>query len=397
MEALAVGRSVVTTWPVPYLLTRAGFSVDVITTSRLLRLSKFARSVLIVDAQRSIADFTDSVVRNRSKPYDFVVIADDPTLAEFVELERRSGRQSNLLPLMPGASRDHLFSKIGLSRILAASGIRTPPFDVAANADHAVSIADQLGYPVFVKVDSSAAGQGVHEHHDATSITARREVFDRPVLVQKAIIGKERAISAIFLEGKVVYFDYAVDVRRQGRFGPSILRTFDPPTPVDCLVLGELSALGRALGAHGFANISCIDAADGSGRYYFEADMRPNVWADFGLYFGEDAAARIQGWFANRICLTSESVVATGASRTTLTIPHFWRVTPFELATNRYGVWRFIPLADARLVLRLVVHRLSMGVGSLARYLVPKTLRPWLRSAVTAARTLATRTRRSGA
>ncbi len=146
------------------------------------------------------------------------------------------------------------------------------------------------------------------------------------------------------------------------------------------------------LGASGFVNITCIEAADGTG-HYIEADMRPNAWADFSRLFREDAAPRIRDWFGSRIRLTKASAARIGAGQAPLTIPYFLRLGCWELLTNRYAVWQFIPFADARLVRRLllvkfmsfvVATEIMSSVLLKIKWLVPSKLRNIARGRLTA-------------
>jgi hypothetical protein len=385
VEALVVGVNDYMIWPLPRLLARAGFAVDSVEVSGVLRHSRFVRHAHRVNHIKNIPAFADDLNRKRPRPYDLVVIADDPTLTAFVEREQQ-GTQSGLLPVIAGSSHAHLHSKIGLSRRLSECGVQTPRFGVARCRDEAATIAGALGYPVFVKRDAGSGGHGVYKCNDAGAIAALN-VFDQPVLIQKAIAGAEHRVSAAFFDAQLVHFDYADAVRSLANFGPTIVRTYYPSALVDPAVFGELGALARALGAHGFANISLIDAADGSGRYYFECDMRPNAWADFAPYFGEDPADRIRAWFAERTPLTREAAVATSNRKAPLTIPHFLRLSFFELATNYRGVWRYVPLEDAPLIRALLLGRIiDLFYRSGARDLVPEPVRRGLKRAYKAVR-----------
>jgi hypothetical protein len=390
VEALVVGTNDYLIWPLPYLLARAGFEVDTVEVSGLLRHSRFVRQAHRVSHIKFIAGFTAGLIRERAKAYDLVVVADDPTLTAFVEWERRSGHPCESLPVIDGQSRDHLHSKIGLSKTFSESGVRTPPFEIAASRDDAIAVAERLGYPVFVKTDAGSGGRGVHKCRDRGEIAGLPDVFAQPVLVQKSVEGPEHRVTAAFFDSQLVHFDYSVVEKSYAHFGPSILRTYYPSALVDGIVFDELAALGRALGAHGFANISCIDAADGSGRYYFEADMRPNGWVDVASHYGEDPAKRIRNWFVHRTVLTRDDAVAASTIRAPLRIPHFLRLSFLELAINRYGVWRYLPRADARLTRALLlgkVHDLFYSTG--ARDLVPAPVRTGIKRTYKAVRALA--------
>ncbi len=74
-------------------------------------------------------------------------------------------------------------------------------------------------------------------------------------------------------------------------------------------------------------------------------------------------------------------------------IPYFLRLECWELLTNRYAVWQFIPFADARLVRRLllvkflsfvVATKIMSSVLLKIKWLVPLKLRNIARGRLTA-------------
>jgi ATP-grasp domain len=355
MEALVIASTTSPAWVILHLLSRAGFAVDIVTKSRHLGLSRFARTVHLLTSDKALASSAYDVVRIRGKPYDWVIAADDLVLRDLAQLEWPPDARLKFLSSTTPESLPHLCSKIGLSQVLSAGGIRTPTFRIARNLEEAIEAANAIGYPVMLKVDFSGGGDGVHEcGHEADVVTQRPLFSEQPLLVQKKIEGTLLDLSAIYFDRELVHFTYSTIGRTSKRFGLSEVRTFYPLTLVDGEIFTELSALGNVLGASGFVNISCIEGPDGM-RHYIEADMRPNAWADFSRFFGEDAAPRIRDWFCSRVRLTKANAARLGAGQARLTIPHFLRLRRWELLTNRYGVWQFIPLADARLVRRLLL------------------------------------------
>jgi hypothetical protein len=377
VEALVAGNGLSLIWAMPHLLWRAGFTVDVVAAHPAMRLSRFVREVHIVEPDGPVAEHACGLLRARRKPYDWVIVTDDVTLAGFAAIERRTGRATGCLPLTDTASREQIFSKIGLSRLLSAKGIRTPDFRSAGNAAEAVAAAREIGYPVLLKLDASGGGVGVHDCADDGAILALQPLLEWPLLVQKKIPGNEIDLSALYLEGELVHFSYAEIEATVSRFGPSSLRTYRPLSLVAQAVFDEMAALGQALGAHGFVNISAIDAADGSGRYFFEADLRPNVWVDFPAYFGEDVAARIRAWFRQRVRLSPENAVSPQTQP--MLLPYFLRLGFFELLCGRYGVWNYIPFADARLVRRLLLLKALMAPLKLGKIFITRAQRRILR------------------
>ncbi len=357
MEALVIAHSTSPAWDILHLLSRAGFSVDIVTTSRYLGLSRFARTVQTVVSDEALAPSAYDVVRIRTKPYDWVIATDDLTLRALAQLEWPPGMRPKFLPSATPENLPHLCSKIGLSRVLSAGGIRTPPFRIARNHEEAIEAASAIGYPVMLKIDFSGGGEGVHECAKDADIAALRHLFtEQPLLVQKKIEGITLDLSAIYFDGELVHFTYSTYERRLKQFGLSAVRTYYPLALVDGEIFTELSALGNVLAASGFVNINCIEAADGT-RHYIEADMRPYAWADFSRFFGEDAALRIRDWFGSHVRLTKANAARVGAGQAPLTIPYFLRLGSWELLTNRHAVWQFIPFADARLVRRLLLAK----------------------------------------
>ena len=226
---------------------------------------------------------------------------------------------------------------------------------------------------MLVKKDANNGGNGVYRCESAGDVWKLKAALGHgPLLVQQLIAGKEVDLSAIFFEQKLVHFAYSVIERTvPGNTALSALRTYYPLPLAGEEVFEEVAALGRALDANGFVNISCIEAEDGSGRYFFEADMRPNVWVDVSRFYGEDAAERIRGWFAEGEYLRRESI-GGAASCVPVLIPYFKRIARWELLVNRYNVWRFIPWIETSVVLRLLCSRAVMPV---ARSVVPHGVR----------------------
>lgn len=366
LRALLVSDSTAIAWSMPSLLHRAGFDVDAVATSSLLKHSRFVRHFRQLPSVGMLAQETQRLVRDNT--YDWVIATDDNMLAALADLAWHNDARPRHLPVWHEQTRRHICSKIGLSHALKENAVQTPPFAVAADCSEAVSAAGVLGYPVMLKVDRSAGGLGVFECRDDDDIIARGSVFaNGPLLVQKKIEGVETDLSAIYLDGMLVHFANSIFERTNLRFGPSVVRTYRSVSGVSQSIFDELAQLGRGLHLGGFVNITCIDAADGSGRYYIEADMRPNVWFDFSRFCGDDAATRIRAWYASG---TSLAPVHAGAQAYTVMIPYFLRLRVWELLINRYRVWRFVPWHEPLLVGRLLLSKAVLAFLAPVRQLL---------------------------
>ena len=378
-QALVVSNDISLAWSLPFLLRRAGLTVDVITTAGFMHLSRFVRRVERVGSLSRLIERAHAQVHAHA--YDWVIATDDITLKALSELNWAPGKRPGYFPVWKEEVRLHLYSKIGLSRVLSARGVKTPSFSVAQNCGEALAAAREIGYPVFLKVDASTAGAGVFECRSEVDVAALEHLFATgSLLVQKKIDGTELDLSAIYFDGELVHFSYSRIEGMTRSFGPSVLRTYAPSSLVPPEIFDELAALGSALGTSGFVTISCIEAADGSGRYYIEADLRPNVWVDFSLFYGEDAALRIRKWFSTGVGLIRENAVSSVSATAPLTIPYFLRLSLFELLVNRYGVWKFVPWADGALVRRLLLAKAMVRLLPYGKWMFPAALRARLRA-----------------
>ncbi len=337
-----------------------------------MRKCKFVRHCDIIPLHESLLP---AIHQRIDEPYNWVIVTDDETLREILESDLSTEQKLKLLPVQREENLTHIYSKIGLSKLFSAHGVNSPPSLVVHSREEALSAANQLGYPILIKRDASGGGIGVFPCDAASDLKALQpQLFVEPLLVQKKISGFEVDLSALYLEGELIHFNYAKVEKSFENFGPSILRTYRPLSRIDRGIFAELKQIGRTLGAHGFVNIGCIQSDDG--RFYFEADMRPTVWVESTRYFGEDPALRIKNWFLRKEVLNPS---APSSQPEQILIPYFLRLSWFELLTNRYNVWKFIPKDDRPLTVRLLIRAV---VASVAKGLIPtkyhQQVRQWV-------------------
>ncbi len=379
-QALLIGYSYGILWTLPQLLSRAGFQVDVIIESYMLKKAKFVRHA---EALPDTASLQAAIARKNLSDYDWIIPTNETLFSEILNFDLPLQDKLKCLPVLSEKDFPHLNSKIGLSQTFARHGILTPAFRIATNPVEAATQAETLGYPVLLKEDVSSGGDGVFECNKAADIAAiKPSVWGKPVLVQKKIEGQEMDLSALFLESKLIHFNCAKIEKTCKKFGPSWLRTYSPLSEVDPAIFTELSAIGKALGAHGFTNISCIESKNGE-RHYIETDMRSNVWVEFPRFFGDDPAPKIQKWFASRETLRFP-VPKSAGQPTSIRIPYFLRMKRRDILLNRYRVWNYIPFDDKKLVRRLLIrHFLSFSLKPklfrLLKFCTPPKYQPLLK------------------
>lgn len=277
----------------PTLLAHAGFDVTLVTPrADMRRCHNVAR--LIMTAPDAL--LPTSIEEARRGDYALIVPGEDDTLLALRQSALPLADKLRLLPVTSERGLQHIASKIGLSQALAAGGVLTPAFRVAADPAALRDAAQALGYPVMVKGDFGAGGSQVARLDDDAA--PAHKGLSYPALVQQVIEGDEVDCSAFFHGGELVAFSHATSIAKvHNAFGPSAARRYWTRPETDAALVEALGRLGRALDADGFANITTI-RAHADGRYYFiEADMRPNAWIDYPKHFGADPAVAIAAAF----------------------------------------------------------------------------------------------------
>lgn len=374
LRVLLIGRSEWLMWSLPSLLSKVGCVVDVLTSSKLMKSCLCIEDCDIIPENACIMT---AAVQKCQKHYDWIIITEDLIQAEIAHSNLPIETKLKLLPVLKEENFSHIHSKIGLSKALSNQGIQTPPFYEVVNIDQALEAAEQMGYPVLLKIDASGGGFGVYECLAPSDFNDIDEnVWLKPVLLQKKIEGLTLDLSALYLKGELIHFSYSKsDKVVFNKFGPSSLRTYTPLSSVDKKVFDELREIGKALGVHCFTNITCIEAYDGSGRFYIEVDTRPNVWVNAPLFFGEDVAERISRWFSNGEKLHHPVPISEGYPEKII-IPFFLRLTFFELLTNRYDVWKFIQKNNGLLISKLLLKKTREFLSKFALKNIVKRFTP---------------------
>jgi hypothetical protein len=375
LQALLVGENVELMIAVPTLLSRAGFVVDVITNCYIFKKHPAIRNFVFV---ANYDDITRTASEKNKKNYSLIVIGDDNTLSKILNSDLSDEEKLELLPIMTIKNLDHIYSKIGLSRVFQEFGINTPEFRIAKDKSELKKFVESLGYPVLVKIDSSGGGFGVSEcssNGDVEVLLNKLQTY--PVLLQKKMQGVELDLSGFYQNSKLIHFSCSRIERVNGKFGASALRTYVQIAHLKKEIFDELDLLGKALGANGFVNVACIQSDHDQKRYYIEADMRPNAWVDFSKYFGDDPAVQINNFFSTSNTLQHPYPINL-AYPDKILLPYFSRIKLWELATNRYFVWKYTPNRDhLAIILYLIIRKIKTMVIKEFKPLIPEKY--WIR------------------
>lgn len=358
LKVLLIGQCIEIITTLPSLFTRAGFIVDIISNKKVLQKSNLITKYKFVE---NIATIPDVLSETNLSCYDIIVLCDDIVLVAVLHATCLTFQQKQrLLPVTHERHFQHISSKIWLSHVLAEAGIQTPSFAVATNILQALEKSEYIGYPVMVKIDSSCGGIGVFEcKNPADFQKLNPSVFNLPVLIQKKIIGTELDLSAFYQKSNLIYFSHSkIEKVAYNNFGPSVLRTYTQLGALDKALLSEMEALGSAIGANGFVNISCIQTAKGD-RYFIEADMRPNAWTEFSKFLGDDPAIRISKWFEQKESMRALPKI-NEEYPIKLLLPYFLRMPLHDILLNRYQVWKYLPIEDTSLLFALLYRKFKL-------------------------------------
>ncbi|KIO48444.1 ATP-grasp domain-containing protein [Nitrosospira sp. NpAV] len=374
LEALLIGGA----WPelmmtALNLLTRTGFTVDVISINPLFKRNKSIRDYFLAKQNDVLLKIASEKIK---KEYSLVVIGDDPTLGKILHSDLSTDEKLALLPVTSKEHLAHVFSKIGLSQVFRKNGLLTPDFRIANDENGLRDAARELGYPLFIKLDSASGGTGIFESSDPGDLEdAIGRVKAYPVLVQRKVQGVEVSMEAFYQNGRLIHFAYSLQEKYKYRFGPTMVRRYVQLSQLEQKVFDDLGLLGRALGAHGFVNISSIRSNIDGNLYFFEADMRPNLWLAHPRYFGDDPARIIRTHFLTGATLEQPYPFDIRYPPEIL-LPHALRIGLSDLLLNRYQVWKHLPENFFYFMLR---YRLWGGVRQnivvLYKSLVPKPYR----------------------
>jgi len=358
-KALIISQAVDLTLALPNLLTQAGFEVDCISTKKILKQDRQIHKFYLAENPADLIEKSSGVLHHQ---YDLIIPADDLSINLILKSDLPAEMKLALLPVTDQKFFSHLTSKIGLSLILQTSNIPTPEFAVINSKKELEDAALKMGFPLMLKGDFSGAGAETFEclcDEDLQKILI--DFTHYPAILQRKITGDLVAIEAFYKDGKLIHYSYSTVVENLNAspFGVSVLRNYMQAAAAGKTVFDELTSIGKALGADGFANISCIRTHPDNKRYYFEADMRPTAWAYHSKYIGEPLTENIRNYFDCGQIANYTGIVNKNYPEQ-LIIPLFIRMKLWELIINRYSVWKYRP--DKSIISRIHIRRIKLKI-----------------------------------
>ena len=338
-SALIIGQTDYLIRPVAYLLDRTGFDVSVLYRGDSLHIYSSIQALCISKSDEMLMTDIQSMLDQK---FDLIVLADDLITDKILKSYLPDAMKSALFPVNSKQYWAYLCSKNALSEYLQHSNVLQPPFAISKTPSDLERDALALGFPLLLKIDFSGGGTGVFECANCEEVRAvKLPPNSFPLLLQQKIPGPVIDLSGFFYQGNIIHFSYAQFLYfDRPSFSPSVVRQYLTRHSIDPSIVDELNELGRALGLNGFVNINCILSIQDGKRYYFEADVRPNVWVNFPYYLNDDPAKALNAFFQSGKLMSLANFPSDG-KLTQLQMPYMFRLPFLAIILNKYGVWRY--------------------------------------------------------
>lgn len=283
---------------IPYLFHRAGCIVHVFgrKDSWLLKSRYPKKYIPAPETQQEY--LTELLSQLQKNTYDWVVPGDDTVLRLVVQLPPESEGFQKMSPIHDPYCVSLIGSKAQLSQLCALKNITTPLFAIYHNHDDLTVLAEQVTFPLVLKVDQSCGGHGVYLCNTQKDVT---ETFSKlpdeqknNIVLQKYIAGENIAIESIYKEGRLVIYSHAIVTKTlNGEFGISSERKYTECPEIESL----LEKIGSAFSIHGFCSMTLMHL---NGKYFLiEADCRPQTWYPLAALAGIDFSRGITAFFEN--------------------------------------------------------------------------------------------------
>ncbi len=177
-----------------------------------------------------------------------------------------------------------LDGKVGSAALWRHLKIPSPASKTADSSVQVSQIAQELGFPVMIKLSRSGGGDGVTLCHSHKEIAAIALHAPPPYLVEKYIEGEAISVEALFLQSRLTAYASSLMTYSPSPHAPSLERIFTPCPEIEPL----LQKLGASLQLTGFTNITFIRTIASRQYLLIELDFRPNRWIRHSELVGVD-------------------------------------------------------------------------------------------------------------
>jgi hypothetical protein len=278
----------------PRLLARAGYAVTLITPLDSIA-AKSAYAERLVPCSSDPAAAVEQMREHlaaEARPYDLILIADDPTL--MAALRRAS--EPWIAPCLPvdpaGPGPELLLSKARFMEEAQARGLPVPRSRAAGSRAELAAAAEAVGYPVIAKPVLGSSGNGVFVARDPSELRAGAAAADEGAyVVQRFETGNVGGTDVLFDRGEPRAWVSSFKPRvHPAPFGPSATRRrFHYPG-----ARAVLQGFGRMLGLRGIVTFDWVLPSGGSEPLILECNGRPAPYLHMLPRIGLDMAGALR-------------------------------------------------------------------------------------------------------
>lgn len=293
----------------PGVLSRAGCRTTLLTDPRNMT----ARSRYVDELIPGDRDPAANVERLRrhlesGAAYDWIILADDPTMVEGVRRCRESWCRG-WFPIDPSSIDPEILTQ--KTRFVAAAQMAElpiPPSITASTADDVRAAARSIGFPVLIKPAQGSAGKGIISADTAEELESRLPPAGSFV-VQRRIAGRTGGTLVLFDRGRPLWWHNSLRVQFWPKpYGPSCQRR-----SVHHPAFGGLMAkAGAMLGMTGLCEIEWILPDDGGVPRLIELNPRPPSFHYMAEQMGADLPGAIRAFLAGDKTVTAPAAGPEG-------------------------------------------------------------------------------------
>lgn len=247
------------------------------------RLAPAMRSRSVAHRVRIDLDRIGSVVGDlwRSGRYDAVIPGTDDDL--LVLAEAFAGAAPPGIASVAGATA--VLDRDRIADAVRAAGIRVPELITCTNAAELRSAGDAVGFPLMVKpvqvvatANDRVSRRGAQLADDGASALEAAEAIGWPVHVQQVIHGSVGSLSGLMVEGELVAYVAARNVRIWPVDAGNASLAVTVPAPPE--LVGDVARIVRDLGHEGIFQLECIWQPDGT---IAPIDLNPRPYGSLAL------------------------------------------------------------------------------------------------------------------
>lgn len=269
---------------IPHILKEAGYTVSLLTTrDNILANSRFNDFVLPKepDVQSLIVSLKNHLMENPGR-YAWILIGDESPLFEIIKHKGESWINGWFPVDTKSSALDMIASKDGFVQACMSYGISFPKTQVCPGIEHALIMAENMGYPVMIKTTRGSSGNGVRSTKNPDELHVAHKSVGSPMkfILQKFVTGQVGVTEMLLDHGEPVAWISSYKYQTlQGKFGPSCARQFMVHPEME----GIIRQIGKMTHFYGLCGFDWIHHKEEDAIYVIEFHARPPS----GFHFGE--------------------------------------------------------------------------------------------------------------